>query len=92
MPTISVASPVSVDVSVTERGVLRTELGDAIYLKIHAVDYRPLRWREIWEAFSELYPDRWAVECFPPASQLVDGKSVYHLFVLDHEPEGMNIR
>jgi hypothetical protein len=32
------------------------------------------------------------VQCFPPADQLVDGKSVYHLFVCDVQPEGLNIR
>jgi len=49
-------------------------------------------WREVWDAFAERYPGRWAVQCFPPADQLVDGKAVYHLFVCDESPVGLNIR
>ena len=69
-----------------------TELGSAVYIKICAPGYRPLNWREVWEAFAAAYPGRWAVQVFPPADQLVDGKAMYHLFVLDHEPDGLNIR
>lgn len=69
-----------------------TELGRALYTKLWAPAYRLLSWREVWDAFDELYPGRWAVEVFPPRSELVDGKAVYHLFVLDHEPVGMNVR
>jgi len=69
-----------------------TCLGEALYIKISAPGYRLLSWREVWECFAEAYPDRWAVECFPPADQLVDGKAVYHLFVIEGEPEGLNIR
>ena len=74
---------------IEERG---TAFGPATYIKVHAPGYRPLGWSEVWEAFVSAYPDRWAVQAFPPRDQLVDGKAVYHLFVLDHEPEGLNIR
>ena len=69
-------------------------LGVVEFIKIHAADFRPLGWREVWERFAAAYPGRWAVQCFPPADQLVDGKSVYHLFVLAPglEPQGLNIK
>ncbi len=69
-----------------------TELGRALYIKVCAPGYPALNWREVWEAFDAAYPDRWAVQAFPPRDQLVDGKAMYHLFVLDHEPVGLNIR
>ncbi len=69
-----------------------TCLGEVLYIKICAPGHPPLSWREVWECFAEAYPGRWAVECFPPADQLVDGKAMYHLFVLEGEPVGLNIR
>ena len=67
-------------------------LGEVLYIKIGAPSRRPLGWREVWERFTADYPGRWAVQCFPPADQLVDGKAVYHLFVCDVPPAGLNIR
>ena len=67
-------------------------LGEVLYIKICSWTYRPLAWREVWECFAAAYPGKWAVQCFPPAEQLVDGKAVYHLFVCDQIPEGLNIR
>lgn len=77
---------------VTERGYRESCLGRVLQLKIHAPGYVPLSWREVWDAFSAAYPGRWAVQCFPPADQLVDQKAVYHLFVLESEPFGLNLR
>ena len=48
--------------------------------------------REVWDAFTKAYPEKWAVQCFPPESELVDSKAVYHLWVLEEEPEGLNLR
>ena len=79
-------------VIVTERGYSESCLGRVLQLKVFAPGYKPLSWREAWEAFAERYPGRWAVQVFPPADKLVDGKAVYHLWVLDDEPEGLNIR
>jgi len=79
-------------VSITERGYRDSCLGRVLQLKVFAPGYPPLTWREVWDAFSAAYPGRWAIRCFPPADQLVDGKAVYHLFVLDRPPEGLNIR
>jgi len=79
-------------IQVKSRGAVQTCLGPAEQLKINTPEYRPLGWREVWEAFAVAYPGRWAVQVFPPADQLVDSKSVYHLWVLEKEPDGMNLR
>jgi hypothetical protein len=76
----------------TERGQRDTCLGRVLQLKIFAADYRPLSWREVWEKFAEAYPGKWAVQMFPPASDLVDAKNVYHLFVCETDPVGLSIR
>lgn len=78
--------------TITDRGVRDSCLGPVIQLKIFAEDYRPLYWREVWEAFNKNYPGRWAVQVFPPRESLIDSKAVYHLFVLEDEPTGLNLR
>ena len=80
------------DLVITERGPRDSCLGRVLQLKIFAQGYRPLGWREVWEAFAAAYPGKWAVQCFPPAEALVDGKHVYHLFVCDAPPRGLDIR
>ncbi len=77
---------------ITDRGARDTCLGPAVQLKIHAEDYRPLCWREIWDGVEEHSPGRWAVQVFPPREKLLDSKAGYHLFVLDKEPEGLNLK
>ena len=79
-------------IQITERGERESCLGRVLQLKVFAPDFRPLSWREVWERFVEAYPGRWAVQVCPPAGQLVDGKAVYHLWVLEHEPAGLNLR
>lgn len=78
--------------TITERGYKDSAFGRVLQLKIFEPGYRQLGWREVWEAFVEAYPGKWAVQVFPPADHLVDGKSVYHLWVLDGEPAGLNLR
>ncbi len=78
--------------TITERGRRRTVLGETLQIKVFEAGFRPLGWREVWEAFAAAYPGKWAVQVFPPAEELVDGKAVYHLFVCDQEPEGLNLR
>jgi len=80
------------EVKIREMGTRDTPLGEVLYIKMHAEGFPKLSWSECWEAFSQAYPGKWAVQMFPPADQLVDGKCMYHLFVLDGEPEGLNIR
>jgi hypothetical protein len=81
-------------IQITERGYRESCLGRVLQLKVFDAAYRPLSWREVWEAFAARYPGRWAVQCFPPAGQLVDGKAVYHLWVLEEgrTPVGLNLR
>lgn len=69
-------------------------LGPVTQVEIYEPGYRVLEWREVWEKFAETYPGRWAVQCFPPAGELVDGKAVYHLWVLapGAVPRGLNLR
>ena len=78
--------------TITERGHRESCLGKVLELKVFASGYRRLFWSEVWEAFTEAYPGKWAVQVFPPAGQLVDGKAVYILFVLEGAPEGLNLR
>ena len=80
------------DLIITERGRRDSCLGAALQIKVFAPGYRPLSWSEVWAAFADAYPGRWAVQVFPPAPELVDGKAVYHLWVLDEEPKGLNLR
>lgn len=54
-------------------------------VKVRACDGRPMTWRQAWEVWSDVYPDRWAFQIFPPASSLLDEANVYHLLML---PEG----
>ncbi len=79
---------------ITERGFKDSILGRVLQLKIFTRDYRDLRWRDVWDAFVAAYPGRWAVQVFPPAGSLIDGKSVYHLWVLAEGvvPTGLDIR
>jgi len=79
---------------VTERGVKYSCLGPVLQLKINTPDYVALSWSEVWSAFTEAYPNRWAVQVFPPRSHLVDGKNVYHLWVLPKGEtlEGLDLR
>jgi len=79
-------------ITIKERGRRDSALGRVLQLKIFAEDYRPLGWREIWDAYSAAYPGRWAVQVFPPRERLIDEKHVYHLFVLPGEPAGLDLR
>ena len=80
------------DIRITERGERDSALGRVLQLKVCTSDYRLLGWREIWDVFTARYPGRWAVQVFPPADQLVDGKAVYHLFLCERPPHGLNLR
>lgn len=79
-------------ITIAERGYRESVLGRVLQLKIFADGYRSLSWYEVWEAFAKNYPGRWAVQVFPPADRLIDGKSVYHLFVCESEPTGLDLK
>lgn len=72
-------------------GSRSTSFGRVTYLKIATPDKRRLSWREVWERYADLYPDSWAIQFFPPKSELVDDAHIYHLFVLEDEPRGFGI-
>lgn len=79
-------------IQITERGERESCLGRVLQIKVFTADYRALPWREVWDAFAARYPGKWAVQIFPPEAALVDGKNVYHLWVMDREPQGLNLR
>lgn len=81
----------STDVVITERGVRDSALGPVLQIKVFRPGYPVMTWREVWEAFAARYPDRWAVQMFPPREALIDSKAVYHLLVLDHCPDGLDL-
>ena len=76
---------------ITERGLTESCIGEVLQLKVHAQDFSLCSWRKIWEAFVAAYPGQWAIQVFPPERALVDGKNVYHLWVLKEEPWGLNL-
>ena len=82
------------DITITERSERDSCLGRVLQLKIFTPDYRPLSWREVCDAFNAAYPGRWAVQVFPPADRIVDGKSVYHVWVMEPgaSPTGLDLR
>lgn len=77
---------------IQEMGQRQTSMGQALYIKVLTSDYRQLSWSEVWQAFSDSYPGQWAVQMFPPASELVDEQNIYHLFVLEDEPRNLSIK
>jgi hypothetical protein len=79
-------------VEITERGERESCLGRVVQLKVWAPGYPPLSWRQIWDAFVKKYPGKWAVQVFPPADRLVDSKAVYHLWVMEGVPAGLDLR
>ena len=79
-------------ITITERETRDTGLGRAQQVKVWSSGYPVLTWREVQEAFTAAYPGKWAVQVLPPASEVVDTKNVYHLWVLESEPDGLNLR
>ena len=68
--------------------------GVVTYLKVYTPDYKRLSWLQVWQTFAEVYPDRWAIEFFPPASEMINEAHVYHLWMLPEgweQPERMNL-
>jgi hypothetical protein len=56
--------------------------GEVTRLKVYTSDYRRLSWLQVWQAVSVIYPDQWAVELYPPASELINEAHVYHLWLM----------
>lgn len=68
-----------------------TAFGVAEYVRIHRVDMAPMGFRELWEVFAYFFPERWAVQSFPPPDRLLDQANKYHLFVYAQAPEGIDL-
>jgi hypothetical protein len=65
--------------------ILLLPWGQVTLLRVHTADYKRLSWRQIWQAFSDNYPGRWAIEFFPPPEARVENAHAYYLWLL---PEG----
>jgi hypothetical protein len=76
---------------VQEMGPVTTDLGEVLYIRIRRENYGSLSWREAWEVFRDRYPGKWAIQFFPPVEDLVDEQDIFHLYVLDFVPIGINI-
>jgi len=71
-----------------------SQWGMVTYLKVYTPDYKRLSWLQVWQTFTEVYPDRWAIELYPPAEELVNDEHVHHLWMLPAgwmPPEHMNL-
>lgn len=68
-----------------------TAAGEALRIRIHRHDMKPMGFKELWSVFAERYPGRWAVQVFPPKDRLLDQANKYHLFVLPEAPAGMDL-
>lgn len=62
-----------------------TPVGKALLVQFERVDGAVMGFAELWRAFEQRYPGRWAVQAFPPRHKLIDQRNRYHLWVL---PEG----
>ncbi|MBD3251238.1 hypothetical protein GF380_02080 [Candidatus Uhrbacteria bacterium] len=81
-----------VDAYIQEIGERYTAFGTVLYIKVRRYDGGPMGWEELYQVYSDSYPNSWAVRAFPPHCELVNDANVYHLFVLQYEPGGLNIR
>ena len=77
--------------SVQDMGYRSTSFGGTQYIRIYTPDYRQLSWEEVWGVFVDRFPDKWAVQFFPPKDQVVNETNIYHLYVLEERPKGVNI-
>lgn len=68
-----------------------TGLGWALRIQVERYDGARMGWEEIHTVFAERYPDRWAVQAFPPPGEVFNGAHKYHLFVLDQRPDELDL-
>lgn len=78
-------------VYVLECDVRPTPLGPALRIQLERYDSRPMGWLEVWTAFAQRYPGKWAIEAYPPADRLLNGAHKYHLWVLEHPPTAFDL-
>lgn len=46
---------------------------------------------QVWQAFSEAFPGKWALQCFPPLAHYIDMTAKYHLHVFETQPQGLDL-
>lgn len=68
-----------------------TAFGSALYVRIHRSDMAVMGFRELWDLFDRLYPNKWAVQVFPERSKLLDQANKYHLYVYEKCPTGLDL-
>ena len=78
--------------TIQEKEYRQTSFGLVQYIRVSTPNYRQLSWSEVHNAFVNAYPDKWAVQCFPPLENTIDEENIYHLFVCDEPPIGLDIR
>lgn len=76
---------------ITDHGAVPTALGPSRRVTIERVDGATMGFREVFDAFAERYPGRWAVQLLPPVERLFGSANRYHLHVLDREPAGLDL-
>lgn len=63
--------------------VLERDVGTAIHLAVSSLSERRPTWYEMQRIKDEIAgPEATAVEVYPPASELVDGAEMFHIWVL----------
>ena len=68
--------------TVTGREVARVDEGVVVHLSIKRIDKKPIRnWRDLLWIKNQFHPESWALEIYPPMSELVDTSNQYHLWV-----------
>jgi len=78
-------------VRVTEQGWVQTDLGSALRIVIQRQDKAPMGFLEVYDAFEEAYPGKWALQCLPPRTRFMDQANKYHLHVLDTQPGAFDL-
>ena len=78
-------------VHVAEHGWVNTALGLALRIQIERHDGKPMGFREVWDVFEEHYPGRWGIQLFPPRSRFFDQANKYHIHVVEHHPDGLDL-
>jgi hypothetical protein len=76
---------------IIEQGWVQTDLGPALRITVQRKDKAPMGFIEVYDAFAAAYPERWALQCFPPQKHLMDQVNRYHLHVLDTQPKALDL-
>lgn len=86
-----VAVPRASEVTIVEQGWVQTDLGPALRIHLQRHDKAPMGFHEVYDAFANAYPGRWALQCLPPRKHLMNQANKYHLHVLDTQPRAFDL-